>query len=278
MIVVIGVVFLLPAVISQLAALTESLPSSLDEITQTTWFLSLDPALAAVITDGLAQVAAFFAEPGNLALMFGGLLAFGVGVVEAISSSVIVVVLTLYFLSSLDTMKGTLYRLTAAHSRPVVETLTERTTDSVGAFVLGEVILAACNAAVVAVLYLALGLPYPALMAAVAFVVTLVPVIGSVAFLIIGSIVALFSSPTQALAFAVLYLIYMQIEAYVVTPRVMSRAAEIPGVLVIIGALVGGTLMGFLGALVAIPITAAILLIIKQVAIPLQDSKTIPDQ
>ena len=69
----------------------------------------------------------------------------------------------------------------------------------------------------------------------------------------------------------------MQIEAYVVTPRVMSRAAEIPGVLVILGALIGGTLMGFLGALVAIPVTAAILLIIKHVAMPLQDSKTLPD-
>jgi len=276
--VVIGVVFLLPAVISQLAEFTESLPASLDEVTQTAWYMSLDPAAAAVVTDGLGQVAAFFADPANLVVMFGGLLAFGVGVIEAISSSVIVVVLTLYFLGSLDAMKSTLYRLTASHSRLTVETLTERTTDSVGAYVLGEVILAACNAAVVVVLYLVLGLPYAALMGAVAFVVTLVPVIGSVVFLVIGTVVALFANPTDALIFAVLYLIYMQVEAYVVTPRVMSRAAEIPGVLVILGALIGGTLMGFLGALVAIPITAAILLIIKHVVIPLQDSKTIADR
>lgn len=276
--VVVGVVFLLPAVISQFAAFAENLPSSLDEVAQTAWFLSLDPATAAVVTDGLGQVAAFFADPGNIIVMFGGLLAIGVGVVEAISSSVIVVVLTLYFLGSLDAMKSTLYRLTASHSRTTVETLTERTTDSVGAYVLGEVILAACNAAVVVVLYLVLGLPYVALMGAVAFVVTLVPVIGSVVFLVIGSVVALFANPADALLFAVLYLIYMQVEAYVVTPRVMSRAAEIPGVLVILGALIGGALMGFLGALVAIPITAAILLIIKHVVIPLQDSKTLPDR
>ena len=130
--VVIGVVFLLPAVISQFAEFAENLPSSLDELTQTAWFLSLDPAAAAVVTDGLSQVAAFFADPGTCVVMFGGLLAFGVGVIEAISSSVIVVVLTLYFLGSLDAMKSTLYRLTASHSRATVETLTERTTDSVG--------------------------------------------------------------------------------------------------------------------------------------------------
>jgi predicted PurR-regulated permease PerM len=98
-------------------------------------------------------------------------------------------------------------------------------------------------------------------------------VIGSVLYGVFGTVVALFTSPTAALLFAILYLIYMQLEAYVVTPRVMSRATAIPGVLVIIGALVGGTLLGLLGALVAIPITAAILLIIRDVIIPRQNSK-----
>jgi predicted PurR-regulated permease PerM len=276
-VVAVGVVFLLPAVIREFAEFAERLPSSLEELTQTSWFLALDPAVAGAVTAGLDEIAGFFAQPGSLLLVFGGVLAFGVGVIEAISAGVIVVVLSVYFLGSLDMMKSTLYRLTAAHSRATVETLTERTTDSVGAYVLGEVILAACNAAVVVLLYLVLGLPYAALMGVVAFVVTLVPLIGSVVFLFIGSLVALLVDPTSALIFAALYLVYMQIEAYIVTPRVMSRAAEIPGVLVILGALIGGTLMGFLGALVAIPVTAAILLVIKHVAMPLQDSKTLPD-
>jgi predicted PurR-regulated permease PerM len=64
----------------------------------------------------------------------------------------------------------------------------------------------------------------------------------------------------------------MQIEAYVLTPRVMNKAISVPGSLVVIGALVGGTLMGLLGALVAIPVTASILLIIKKVFIPKQDA------
>jgi len=76
-----------------------------------------------------------------------------------------------------------------------------------------------------------------------------------------------------ALVFALAYLAYMQIEAYVLTPRVMNKAISVPGSLVVIGALVGGTLMGLLGALVAIPVTASILLIIKKVFIPKQDAK-----
>ncbi|WP_345449159.1 AI-2E family transporter, partial [Microbacterium fluvii] len=79
--------------------------------------------------------------------------------------------------------------------------------------------------------------------------------------------------PVSALIFAIVYLIYMQIEAYFLTPRVMSKTISVPGALVIIGAMVGGTLLGLLGALVAIPVTASILLILKQVVIPKQDAK-----
>ena len=121
--------------------------------------------------------------------------------------------------------------------------------------------------------HLFLGLPFPALMAVVAFCITLIPLVGSVLYWGIATVVALFTNPITALIFAALYLIYMQLEAYVLTPRVMNRAISVPGSLVVIGALVGGTLLGLLGALVAIPITASILLIIKQVVIPRQDAK-----
>ena len=84
--------------------------------------------------------------------------------------------------------------------------------------------------------------------------------------------IAIFIAPFAAL-FAVFYLAYIQIEAYVLTPRVMNRTISIPGSLVVIGALVGGTLLGLIGALVAIPVSASILLIIKQVWVPRQDAK-----
>ena len=84
---------------------------------------------------------------------------------------------------------------------------------------------------------------------------------------------ALFVNPLSALIFAIIYVIYIQIEAYVITPRVMNRAISIPGSLVVIGALVGGTLLGLLGALIAVPVTASVLIIINQVWIPRQDAR-----
>src|SRR5699024_10125638 len=113
----------------------------------------------------------------------------------------------------------------------------------------------------------------PPLMMAAAFLLTLIPLVGSVLFWAIGSILALFAGPHDALIFAAAYLVYMQVEAYVLTPRVMNRAVSIPGSLVVIGALVGGTLLGLLGALIAVPVTASILLIIKQIWIPVQGAR-----
>ena len=131
------------------------------------------------------------------------------------------------------------------------------------------VILAFCNSVVA--LPPALGpraSRFPLLMGVLAFCITLIPLIGSVCYWIFATVLALFSDPISALIFAIVYLIYMQLEAYVLTPRVMNRAISVPGALVVIGALVGGTLLGLFGALVAIPVTASILLIIKQVYDP----------
>lgn len=110
-------------------------------------------------------------------------------------------------------------------------------------------------------------------MAAIAFCITLIPLVGSVLFWILGTCLALFTNPIAALIFAAIYLVYMQIEAYVITPRVMNKAVSVPGSLVVIGALAGGTLLGLLGALVAVPVTASILIIIKQVLVPKQDAR-----
>ncbi|PZU26894.1 MAG: AI-2E family transporter, partial [Microbacterium sp.] len=150
----------------------------------------------------------------------------------------------------------------------------EEITESVGGYLGGMVVLAFFNAVVTFILYTVLSLPFPALMAVVAFCLTIIPLVGTVLFWGVASIVALFASPLSALIFAAAYLVYMQIEAYVLTPRVMNKAISVPGSLVVIGALVGGTLMGLLGALVAIPVTASILLIIKKVFIPKQDAAT----
>lgn len=77
----------------------------------------------------------------------------------------------------------------------------------------------------------------------------------------------------SALIFATIYFIYLQVEAYLVSPRVMQRAVAIPGALAVIGVIAGGSLLGVPGALMAIPTVAGILVLVREVYVPYQDSR-----
>lgn len=266
-------VFVLPPVVAQIVQLVTAIPELVENIPDSDWFGRLAPDAQVAVLGALEQISAWVSAPSTLAALGGGVLAVGVGFVAAISASFVVIALTLYFLASLTAAKRAFYALAPARNRPRLEDLTERITDSVGSALIGSVILSSINAAVVFVLHLVIGLPFPALMAVIAFVITLIPLFGSVIFWIFASIIALFTSPTQALIFFVAYLVYIQIESYVVSPRVMNRAIEIPAALVLIGALAGGALAGIVGVLVALPVMASILLIIREVVVPRQDLK-----
>ncbi len=273
---VLFLVFVLPPLLTQIGEFIKAIPDALDKVDQTAWYAALPPDMQAAIT-GVAQgLAEWIASPQTHAAIGVGIVAAGVGFVAAISASFIVVALTLYFLASLDATKQAFYLLAPAHNRPKLQELTERITASVGSALLGSVTLSALNAGAVFVLHLVIGLPFAALMAVIAFVITLIPLFGSIIFLVIGTGVALFSSPTQALIFLVCYLIYIQIESYVLSPRIMNRAVSIPAALVLIAAMVGGALGGVIGVLVALPVTASILLIIREIVVPRQDLKITP--
>jgi len=275
--VIVGVLWvIIPTVAEQVRQFGSDVPTLISQFQKSDVYAWLDATFSDQVGKALDDVEKFLTNPGNLAAIGGGVLQVGAGIATAVSGIVIVLVLTLYFLASLDGMKASFVRLTPAYTRPKVASLTTQITESIGGYLMGMVILAFINAMVALVLHLILGLPFPALTAVLAFGITLIPLVGSVIFLALATTLALFSTPVGALVFAICYLVYMQIEAYILTPRVMNRAISVPGALVVIGALVGGTLLGLLGALIAIPVTASILLIIKQVVIPRQDAKRAP--
>lgn len=262
-----------PTVVQQISQFVQDIPGLISTAEQSDWFAFLQGQFGTAVPDLLNNLETFITDPGNIAAIGGGAVQIGIEIVSVISGTFITLVLTLYFIASMPTIKAAFYRLAPARNRPGLRDLTEQITESIGGYLIGMVVLATANALFAFILHLILGLPFPALMAVIAFLITLIPLIGPVLYWIIASVIALFSDPFTALMFAVFYLAYIQIEAYVLTPRVMNRTVEIPGALVVIGALVGGTLLGLIGALVAIPVSASILLIIKQVWVPRQDAK-----
>lgn len=272
--ILVGVLWLIiPTVVRQIAQFIKDVPGLISSFMSSDIYRWLESTFGDSIGDLLGELQKFITNPSNLATIGGGVLQIGVSIATTVSGVIIILVLSLYFLASLPTIKTAFVRLVPARNRTGVASMTDEITNSIGGYLMGMVILAFCNSMLAFFLYLFLGLPFPALMAVVAFGVTLIPLVGSVLFWVIGSVLALFTNPVAALVFAAVYLIYMQVEAYILTPRIMNRTISVPGALVVIGALVGGTLLGLLGALVAIPVTASVLLIIKQVIVPRQDAK-----
>lgn len=270
--------WIIPAAVAQISQFAAAVPGYITNLQQSDWFISLVNAtgqgnLAQTVLD---QARSWLSNPANLLKIGGGALAVGTGLINGISGTLIVIVLTLYFLAALRSIKDATVRLAPAYARSQTREFVDGITGAVGGYVSGMGILAICNAVISFILLSILGQPFAALLAVLALAVTMIPMIGSVTFWVIASVVTLFTSWWAALIFAVVYFVYMQVEAYVMTPRVMTKAVDIPGSLVLIGALVGGTLLGLLGALVAVPVTASLLMVVQKLFLPRQDAKTMP--
>ena len=213
-----------------------------------------------------------FVENLDVFSIGGGVLQAGIGVATAAFGAIIVLILTLYFTSSLNSMKRGMYQLVPASKRPKFIDISEQVTSSVGRYVVGQASLAFINGVLSFIFLSIIGAEYSVLLAFIAFLFGLVPLVGTLTgSAIIVLLVLLFNGWPTVLAAAIYYLIYMQIEAYLINPRIMNRAVKVPGVVVVIAALAGGTLLGVLGALVAIPVAASILIIVRQVIIPRQN-------
>ncbi len=213
-----------------------------------------------------------FIENVDVFSIGGGVLQAGIGVATFAFGAIIVLILTLYFTSSLNSMKRGMYQLVPASKRERFIAISEQVTSSVGRYVVGQGSLALINGVLSFIFLSIIGAEYSVLLAFIAFLFGLVPLVGTLTgSTIIVLLVLLFNGWPTVLIAAIYYLIYMQIEAYLINPRIMNRAVRVPGVLVVIAALAGGTLLGVLGALVAIPVAASILIIVRQVIVPRQN-------
>ncbi|BDZ64852.1 AI-2E family transporter [Agromyces mangrovi Wang et al. 2018] len=267
--VVVGMLLLvIPLIVTQAVEFIQGLPQAVADIQQQDWYLAVEDFTGGAISGLYDWLLDLVTDPNTWATVGGGALAVAGTVVNAISSGFFIFILTIYFVATLDTMKKASYSLISASHRETVVGYAERIMDSIGRYLSGMVILAFFNATYSLILLIIVGVPYAIVIASVAFLITLIPLIGTVLTTIAMTIVALFVSPTAAIIVLIFMLIYMQVEAYILTPRVMSKAVSVPGSLVLIAALAGGTLAGLPGALVAIPIAAGILLIIREVVVP----------
>ncbi|WP_454119046.1 AI-2E family transporter [Microbacterium lacticum] len=204
------------------------------------------------------------------------ILGIGAAIIAGFTGALIVLILTIYFTASTPSLKVAVAQLVPASKRARFVDLADQITASVGYYVMGQVTLGVINGVLSAIFLTIIQAPFPAVLAVIAFFFSLIPLVGTLtgsAIIVLLCLIPGLGSPLTALVALIYYAIYMQVEAYILSPRIMNRAVSVPGAVVVIAALAGGSLLGLLGALVAIPVAASILIIYRQVIVPRQNER-----
>jgi predicted PurR-regulated permease PerM len=190
-----------------------------------------------------------------------------------ITSFVLVTVVAIYLLIDMPRVRRALYLLAPRSRRPRMVLLTDAILERVGGYVLGNLLLSVIAGVLTTGWALAFGIPYALLQGLLVGLLDLIPIIGSTVGGVIVSLVALTVSVPVAIATACFYIFYRFLEDYLLTPRIMRRTVEVPGLVTVIATVIGGALLGIIGALVAIPVAAAVKLLYDEIMLPrLEDS------
>jgi predicted PurR-regulated permease PerM len=177
-----------------------------------------------------------------------------------------------YFLSNLPAIRRVVYHTFPASRRGRARELGDEISARVGGYVLGN-LLTSVIAGLGTFLFLEIvHVPYAVALGVLVAVLDLIPVIGSTIGGILVTLVALSVSSTVAIASLVFYIAYRLLEDYLLVPRVMNRAVNVPPVLTIVALLIGGALLGVVGAFLAIPAAAAVQLVVTSVVWPRLDA------
>ena len=262
-------VAIVPVITDQVASITDNAPGWLDQLQNNGRVQQLDDEYQVI-----DKIRDYVTGGDFVSTLFGGALGVGLAVLGALFNGFIILVLTLYFLSSLATTKTALYRLAPASRRERVSKLGDRIIRSVGGYVSGAFVVAMCAGISSLIFLFSVGLGEYAV--ALAFVVALldvIPMIGATIGAVIVTAIAFAEDPKIGIACVIFYVIYQQVENYVIYPRVMSKSVDVPGSVTVIAALIGAALLGVVGALLAIPTAAALLMLTREVFVRRQDAR-----
>jgi predicted PurR-regulated permease PerM len=258
---------IVPPVVQQVSNFVEAVPDYVKDLQQNPTIKDLDSRFGLV--DRLNSYVT-----GDLGgQVAGNIVGIGQRIANILFKGLTVLILTLYFLSSFNTIKDTAYRLVPRSRRARFSLISDEILSRVGGYVVGAFVIALIAGVSTLIWVSAWGIQYPLALALIVTITDVIPLIGATIGAVIVTAVSFFDGVTVGIATGVFFLFYQQIENYLVYPRVMSRSVDVNAAAAIVGALIGGTLLGFVGALLAVPATAAIQLILREVLVPRQDEQ-----
>jgi predicted PurR-regulated permease PerM len=262
-----GVFALVPPLVTQTGQLIENVPRYIES-------LQRNEAVSDLVQryDILSKVQSAL-DAGTVTNALGGVVGGAKLLFGTIFNVLTVIVLVIYFLAAFDRIKEGGYALVPRSRRQRVRLLTDEILSKVGAYMVGAIAIAVLAGLSTWVFAMVVGLGYPFALAVVVAVFDLIPQIGATLGAIIVSLVGLADSLGTGIACIIFFVIYQQVENYLIYPRVMRRSVKVSDVAAVTAALLGVGLFGVIGALIAIPMVAAIQLIVREVVYPSMEEK-----
>jgi predicted PurR-regulated permease PerM len=265
---------ILPPLISQARTFITNLPQLITEFLKLPLVESIDAQLGGSIATALNSAGEFLVDSDNWPNLLGGVVQVGITLLNGVFGFLTVTILTIYFMSALPSIKRVGISLVAKTQRKKLEGIVDQVIVSVGRYVMGQVVVSSINTSILFTVLLFAGVEFAVVLAFINFLLVLIPIIGSITG---ASIVILITAATMpietTIGVAIALLAYIQIEAYLVAPRVLKKAVDVPTAVIVVSALAGGALAGILGSLLAIPTAATVLLILREVWVPRQDKR-----
>ncbi|MEY9862526.1 putative PurR-regulated permease PerM [Catenulispora sp. GAS73] len=214
----------------------------------------------------------WFSTADTTKTLAGGAFGFGKAVLTSVFKAFTILMLTLYFLGSLPAMTSGGLKLVPRSRRERAADLTDRVLNRVGGYVSGALVVSTCATLASWLTMSVIGVRFALPLALLVGLTDLIPIIGATFGAFIAcAVILLLDSPFKALAALIFFVLYQQLENYLIYPRVMSRTVDLPPAVAVIAALAGYTILGVSGALLFIPLTAGLLVIVRQVVLPAQD-------
>jgi predicted PurR-regulated permease PerM len=200
----------------------------------------------------------------------GNVVKAGESVVGVVSRIGVVAVLTVYFLADMRRIRATMYRFVPNSRRPRAILIGDEVMAKFGDYVFGNVLTSLIAGAATSVWCFFFHVPYALLLGAFVAILDLFPYGSSVGGFVVA-LVALTVSIPVSIATVAFYIVFRLAEDYLLTPKIICRAVKVPGGVTVVAVMIGGVLLGVVGALMAIPVAAALQLLVSELLFPKVD-------
>ena len=240
-----------PPLISQITALIQSMPQIIDRLSFLSPYKSIIISSLKSLTNNASGITGGFV---NVTVsIFGGIFAF-----------LTAIMMTIYLLLDKNGFRNFVVAIIPENSRESIIEMARKMSHKIGDWFRGQMLLS-LSVAIIDLIGLAIiGVPYALTLALIAGLLDLIPVIGPIIAGAIAALVALSLSPLQAVFVIILFIIVQQIENSILVPNIMKKAVGLSPIVIILAVLVGVKLLGLIGALLAVPTSAIVSVIISE--------------